>query len=62
MMKMQKVLRYFLNKKKKREIYNIYYRQESEKIVMLKGKCPDNKIPKGLLLDSNAISDGNEYK
>jgi hypothetical protein len=24
----------------------------------LKGQCPDNKIPKGLLLDSNAMNDG----
>ncbi|KAL4432241.1 hypothetical protein ABPG74_020209 [Tetrahymena malaccensis] len=32
-------------------------RQESETIVKLKGQCPDNKIPRGLLLDTNAMND-----
>ncbi|EGR29243.1 ser thr protein phosphatase family protein, putative [Ichthyophthirius multifiliis] len=32
-------------------------RQESETIVKLKGQCPDNKIPKGLLSDTSTLND-----
>lgn len=34
-------------------------RQENESIVQLKGACPDNRLPRGLLLKGkDAISDG----
>lgn len=33
-------------------------RENNEEIIKLKGKCPDNKIPKGLLdLDSSQLKD-----
>ncbi len=35
-------------------------REENESIVRLKGMCPDNRIPRGLLLEGgDAIKDGN---
>lgn len=34
-------------------------REENESIVRLKGMCPDNRIPRGLLLEGgDAIKDG----
>ena len=36
-------------------------RQENENIVQLKGACPDNKIPRGLLTaGNNAVKDALE--
>ena len=36
-------------------------RQDNEDILKLKGFCPDNKLPKGVLLEgSNAIKDAIE--
>ena len=38
---------------------NKVLREQSEEIMKLKGLCPDNKIPQGLLLEgSTAIKDG----
>ena len=35
-------------------------REENELIVKLKGFCPDNKIPRGLILEGrNALKSGN---
>ena len=37
----------------------VVFRENNEQIVKLKGMCPDNKIPKGLLLEGgSAIKDG----
>jgi serine/threonine-protein phosphatase 2B catalytic subunit len=36
-------------------------REENELIVKLKGFCPDNKIPRGLILEGkNALKSGKE--
>ena len=37
-------------------------RENNEQIVQLKGMCPDNKIPKGLLMEGgDAINNGKNY-
>lgn len=43
------------------QLNKIFNREQSETIVKLKGVCPDNKIPQGLLLEgTSALKDGNE--
>lgn len=41
------------------QFFKFFFRENNEQIVKLKGMCPDNKIPKGLLVEGgSAIKDG----
>jgi len=37
-------------------------REENETILKLKGFCPDNKIPRGLLLEGKVALNSGNYK